>query len=86
MIEVSELRKSYGSVVAVDGISFEARSGEIFGRLGQAIHGVRFASNIAPITDLRLRATAASAAVARVYLRRWRIEGGLPRVDRGAAL
>ncbi len=34
MIQVAELRKSYGSLVAVDGISFEVRSGETFGLLG----------------------------------------------------
>jgi ABC-2 type transport system ATP-binding protein len=34
MIQVTELRKSYGSTVAVDGISFDVRSGETFGLLG----------------------------------------------------
>ncbi len=34
MIEVDELRKSYGELVAVDGVSFTARPGEIFGLLG----------------------------------------------------
>jgi ABC-2 type transport system ATP-binding protein len=34
MIEVEQLRKSYGESVAVDGVSFTARSGEIFGLLG----------------------------------------------------
>ena len=34
MIQVNELRKSYGSTVAVDGVSFEVRSGETFGLLG----------------------------------------------------
>ncbi len=33
-IEVKDLRKIYGDVVAVDGISFQVRSGEIFGLLG----------------------------------------------------
>ncbi len=33
-IEVSELRKAYGSVIAVDGISFNVRTGEIFSMLG----------------------------------------------------
>ncbi len=34
MIEVEELRKTYGDLVAVDGVSFEVPSGEIFGLLG----------------------------------------------------
>ena len=34
MIEVSNLRKEYGELVAVDGVSLCARQGEIFGLLG----------------------------------------------------
>jgi ABC-2 type transport system ATP-binding protein len=34
MIEVDQLRKSYGDLLAVDGVSFTARPGEIFGLLG----------------------------------------------------
>ncbi len=34
VIEVSNLRKSYGSTVAVDGVSFEVLAGEIFGLIG----------------------------------------------------
>jgi ABC-2 type transport system ATP-binding protein len=34
VIEVEELRKSFGSLAAVDGVSFTARPGEIFGLLG----------------------------------------------------
>jgi ABC-2 type transport system ATP-binding protein len=34
MIEVEDLRKSYGELIAVDGVSFTARPGEIFGLLG----------------------------------------------------
>ena len=33
-ISVRDLRKSYGSLVAVDGVSFEVRQGEFFGILG----------------------------------------------------
>ncbi|MFC2006404.1 ATP-binding cassette domain-containing protein, partial [Chloroflexota bacterium] len=34
VIEVRDFRKVYGDIVAVDGISFEVRKGEIFGLLG----------------------------------------------------
>jgi ABC-2 type transport system ATP-binding protein len=34
MIEVENLRKQYGDLVAVGGVSFEAKPGEIFGLLG----------------------------------------------------
>jgi ABC-2 type transport system ATP-binding protein len=34
VIRVSDLRKSYGDVRAVDGVTFEVRRGEIFGLLG----------------------------------------------------
>jgi ABC-2 type transport system ATP-binding protein len=34
MIEVDELRKSYGDLMAVDGVSLSAKPGEIFGLLG----------------------------------------------------
>jgi ABC-2 type transport system ATP-binding protein len=34
MIQVLELRKSYGTTVAVDGVSFDVRGGETFGLLG----------------------------------------------------
>lgn len=34
MIEVEQLRKAFGDLVAVDGVSFTARTGEIFGLLG----------------------------------------------------
>jgi ABC-2 type transport system ATP-binding protein len=34
MIEVEQLRKSYGDLTAVDGVTFTARPGEIFGFLG----------------------------------------------------
>ena len=34
MIDVKELRKQYGELVAVDGVSFTAQSGTVFGLLG----------------------------------------------------
>ncbi len=34
VIRVDALRKTYGELVAVDGVSFEVRSGEVFGLLG----------------------------------------------------
>jgi ABC-2 type transport system ATP-binding protein len=34
IVQVEELRKTYSDIVAVDGISFEVREGEIFGMVG----------------------------------------------------
>ena len=34
VIEVDNLRKTYGDVVAIDGVSFQVRQGEIFGMVG----------------------------------------------------
>jgi len=34
LLQVEELRKPYGSFVAVNGISFAVREGEIFGMVG----------------------------------------------------
>src|ERR1035437_3929823 len=34
VIQVSEVRKTYGRTVAVDGVSFEVYDGEIFGLIG----------------------------------------------------
>ena len=34
MIEVKELRRNFGPVVAVDGISFSAEKGQVLGLLG----------------------------------------------------
>jgi ABC-2 type transport system ATP-binding protein len=34
VVEVDNLRKSYGSIVAVDGISFQVNQGEVFGMVG----------------------------------------------------
>ena len=34
LLEVKNLRKAYGPLVAVDGITFEVRAGEVFGLLG----------------------------------------------------
>ena len=34
VIEVRDFRKTYGDFVAVDGISFNVKRGEIFGLLG----------------------------------------------------
>ena len=34
MIQVEQLRRSYGDLVAVDGVGFEVRDGEIYGLLG----------------------------------------------------
>ena len=52
VIQVSDFRKSYGDLVAVDGISFDVVRGEIFGLLGpnaagktttlECLEGLRF--------------------------------------------
>ncbi|MGA9123388.1 MAG: ATP-binding cassette domain-containing protein, partial [Pseudolabrys sp.] len=34
VLEVSNLRKTFGGIVAVDGVSFEVRAGEILGIIG----------------------------------------------------
>ena len=34
MISIKELRRSFGPIVAVDGISFDVRKGEVLGFLG----------------------------------------------------
>ena len=34
VVTVQDFRKVYGDIVAVDGVSFQARRGEIFGLLG----------------------------------------------------
>ncbi|MFL6661300.1 MAG: ATP-binding cassette domain-containing protein, partial [Rhizobacter sp.] len=34
VLKVSGLRKSYGAILAVDGVSFEVMPGEIFGVIG----------------------------------------------------
>src|SRR3954453_16623021 len=34
VVEVADIRKTYGRAIAVDGVSFEVRQGEIFGLIG----------------------------------------------------
>jgi len=51
VIEVRDFRKVYGDVVAVDGISFEVRRGEIFGLLGP--NGAGKTSTLETIEGLR---------------------------------
>ena len=52
VVSVHELRKLYGSFVAVDGISFEVARGEIFGLLGP--NGAGKTSTLESIEGLRL--------------------------------
>jgi ABC-2 type transport system ATP-binding protein len=51
IIEVRDFRKVYGDVVAIDGISFGARQGEIFGLLGP--NGASKTSTLETIEGLR---------------------------------
>jgi len=60
MIEVHELRKAYGSEVAVDGVSFTAQPGEVFGLLGP--NGAGKSTSIGCISGL-LKPTSGSIRV-----------------------
>src|SRR4051794_36089553 len=59
-ISVRELRKSYGEVRAVDGITFEVKQGEIFGLLGH--NGAGKTTTIRMLTG-RTRPTSGDATV-----------------------
>ena len=50
MIQVEKLRKSYGDLIAVDDVSFEAKPGEVFGLLGP--NGAGKTTTIGCITGL----------------------------------
>ncbi len=60
MIEVQDLRKTYGDLVAVDGVSFTAEGGAVFGLLGP--NGAGKSTTIGCISGL-LRPTAGSVRV-----------------------
>ena len=66
-IDVQGLRKSYGSLVAVDGISFAVRDREIFGLLGP--NGAGKTTTVEILEGLR-QADAGSATVAGVDVRK----------------
>ena len=66
-IDVQGLRKSYGSLVAVDGISFAVREREIFGLLGP--NGAGKTTTVEILEGLR-QADAGSAIVAGVDVRK----------------
>src|SRR5213595_2162662 len=51
VIEVSELRKSYGGRAVVDGVSFTVEAGEIFGILGP--NGAGKTTTVECVTGLR---------------------------------
>lgn len=61
MIEVDDLHKTYGSVRAVDGISFTVAEGEVFGFLGH--NGAGKTTTVRILTG-RTRPTAGSARIA----------------------
>ncbi len=50
MIEVEGLRKEYGDLVAVDGVSFRAEPGSVFGLVGP--NGARKSNTIGYISGL----------------------------------
>jgi ABC-2 type transport system ATP-binding protein len=61
MIEVAELHKAYGSVRAVDGITFSVAEGEVFGFLGH--NGAGKTTTVRILTG-RTRPTAGAARIA----------------------
>jgi ABC-2 type transport system ATP-binding protein len=61
MVEVSDLRKHYGSVRAVDGVSFRVEAGEVFGLLGH--NGAGKTTTIRMLTG-RARPTTGRVAIA----------------------
>ncbi len=61
MVEARDLRKHYGGVRAVDGVSFEVQAGEVFGLLGH--NGAGKTTTIRMLTG-RARPTTGSVAVA----------------------
>jgi ABC-2 type transport system ATP-binding protein len=67
MVSVQDLRKSYGSIEAVRGISFEVAEGEIFGLLGP--NGAGKTTTVEILEGLR-RADAGTATVAGVDVTR----------------
>lgn len=64
-IEVGDLTKRYGEILAVDHISFDVRKGEIFGFLGP--NGAGKTTTIGMLTGLS-RPTAGSARIKPISL------------------
>jgi ABC-2 type transport system ATP-binding protein len=60
MIKIQDLRKEYGALVAVDGVSFEAETGAVFGLLGP--NGAGKTTTISCISGL-LKPSAGSVSV-----------------------
>src|SRR5881409_2733076 len=67
VVQVNNLRKRYGEIEAVRGISFQVESGEIFGLLGP--NGAGKTTTVEILEGLR-RADAGTALVASVDVRR----------------
>ncbi|GGW70883.1 hypothetical protein GCM10010340_56300 [Streptomyces griseoloalbus] len=89
VIDVTDLRKSYGGRAAVDGVSFTVEEGEIFGILGP--NGAGKSTTVECVEGLRVpdagrvRVTGAGVRRGRPGLGAARARGRSARLRRGAA-
>ena len=76
IVELEDVHKTYGSVVAVDGVSFEITKGEVFGLLGP--NGAGKTTTVEMIEGLR-KPLKAGVFVRRPASVKWKVlldEGG----------